>query len=142
MAGSSGSDEDVNVGKKRKQNPRNYKRNQIKSARLSGQAYESFSGKKVEEKKVGNPCRCSAKCFEHIGPENVQDTFNRFYSAYKTKDEQDLFLHGLIDVGDVVTRRPGSRDIKGKEREENANIRPKKKAGGNSNTIFLLETGE
>ncbi|KAG8280754.1 hypothetical protein J6590_073821 [Homalodisca vitripennis] len=69
---------------------------------LSGQAYESYSGKKVEEIKVET----------------------------------------LVDV---ITRRPGSRDIKGKEREENANIRPKKKAGGNSNpfvNIFLLETGE
>lgn len=56
MEESSGCEED-NVGKKRRQNPQNYKRNQIKSARLSGQAYESFSGKKVEEKKVGNPCR-------------------------------------------------------------------------------------
>lgn len=80
-------------------------------------------------------CRCSSKCFVDIGPENIQDSFNRFYSGYKTKDEQDLFLHGLIDVEDVATKRPGSRDNKGKEREENEKTRPKKKSGGNSNTF-------
>lgn len=77
---------------------------------------------------------CSRKCFEVIGAENVQDSFNRFYSSFKTKDEQDLFLHGLIDVFDVARKRPGSRDSKGKEREGNEEQGRKKKSGGNSKT--------
>lgn len=59
MEAISSSDEDdgKKVGKKRVSNPENYTRNKIKRARLSGQAYESHKGKKVEEKKIGNPCR-------------------------------------------------------------------------------------
>lgn len=50
-------DEDVVICKKKKPNPQNYKRNQIKKARLSGKSYETHKGKKVEEKKVKHPCR-------------------------------------------------------------------------------------
>lgn len=47
----------LQMGKKRKRKPENYKRNQIKMARLTGLAYDSHCGKKVNAKVVGNPCR-------------------------------------------------------------------------------------
>ena len=55
----------------------------------------------------------SRKCFESIGKDNLNDAFINFYSQFNTKDEQDLFLHGLIDVTDIVRKKPGSRDSKG-----------------------------
>ena len=53
---------------------------------------------------------CSRKCFEPIGKDNLDDAFINFYSQFNTKEEQDLFLHGLIDVTDIVRKRPGSRN--------------------------------
>lgn len=59
----------------------------------------------------------------------------KFYSQFQTKDEQDLFLYGLIDAEDVVRRRPGSRDSNGKQREGDFVGQKRKSNGGNSKTF-------
>ena len=75
---------------------------------------------------------CSRKCFEPIGKENLNDAFTNFYSQFNTKDEQDLFLHGLIDITDIVRKRPGSRDSKGSSHDANEDtVRKRKSNGGN-----------
>ena len=75
---------------------------------------------------------CSRKCFESIGKVNLNDAFINFYSQFNTKDEQDLVLHGLIDVTDIVRKRPGSRDSKGNSRDANEDtVRKRKSNGGN-----------
>ena len=75
---------------------------------------------------------CSRKCFEPIGKENLNDAFTNFYSQFNKKDEQDLFLHGLIDITDIVRKRLGSRDSKGSSRDANEDtVRKRKSNGGN-----------
>lgn len=47
------------------------------------------------------------KCFEKIGLVNIQHAFEYFRKSdnFSNKDEQDLFLHGLIDVVAIQRRR-------------------------------------
>lgn len=44
-------------------------------------------------------------CLEIVGEDNILDLFCKFHDL-KTKNEQDIFLQGLIDVEQVKTRRP------------------------------------
>lgn len=50
-------------------------------------------------------CRCKRHCLEKLGEDNVEDMFKKFYGI-QSKNEQDIFLEGLIDVEDVKNRRP------------------------------------
>ena len=85
------------------------------------------------------------KVFESIGKDNLDDAFINFYSQFNTKDEQDLFLHDLIDVMDIVRKRPGSRDIKGNSRDANEDAVRKRKSNGGNKMEFkyhVLEMNE
>lgn len=53
----SSSDDAPSVSKKRKNNPDTWKVNQRKIARQQGRSYVTKSGKQVQEKTVGNPCK-------------------------------------------------------------------------------------
>lgn len=47
---------------------------------------------------------CRAKCFEKLSSEELQENFERFYSL-ESKDSQDLFLQGLINIRSIHRRR-------------------------------------
>lgn len=48
---------------------------------------------------------CKKKCLETLGENNCMDIFTKFYSM-DSKNQQDMFIHGLIDVHSVKQRRP------------------------------------
>nr|CAI5866003.1 unnamed protein product [Callosobruchus analis] len=90
--------------KKRKSDPTKYDRNIIKNARVEGKSYTSSKGKNISAKHVGSsPCRL--KCYEKFSEDDKLQIFQRFYSL-QTKDEQDIFLEGLIQVLNIKQRRP------------------------------------
>ncbi|KAJ4426069.1 hypothetical protein ANN_26878 [Periplaneta americana] len=49
---SSTEEDEFSLGGKRKANPQSYKRNVVKQARLEGEAYTNYSGKKIDAKAV------------------------------------------------------------------------------------------
>ena len=79
---------------------------------------------------------CSRKCFESIGKDNLDDAFINFYSQFSTKDKQDLFLHGLIEVMEIVRKRHGSRDSKGNIHDANEDTVRKRKSNGANKKEF------
>nr|CAH7754812.1 unnamed protein product [Callosobruchus chinensis] len=90
--------------KKRKSDPTKYDRNIRKKARVEGKSYTSSKGKNIPAKHVGgSPCRL--KCYEKFNEDDKLQIFQRFYSL-QTKDEQDIFLQGLIQVLNIKQRRP------------------------------------
>jgi hypothetical protein len=48
-------------------------------------------------------CSCIHKCFENIS-EDQQWSLLQTFSSFNTKDEQDIFLSGLILVADIIRR--------------------------------------
>ena len=48
--------------------------------------------------------RCPLKCFTKINENDRNNIFAKFYSL-KTKDEQDIYLQGLIEKRSVGRRR-------------------------------------
>lgn len=50
-------------------------------------------------------CRCRRKCFEKVPENDRLDIFTRLHDM-KTKDEQDIFIQGLINVHTIQRRRP------------------------------------
>ncbi|XP_046684658.1 uncharacterized protein LOC124370417 [Homalodisca vitripennis] len=99
---------DVVIGSPRKtkrRDPSNYKLNIVKEARVKGQSYVSHKGKEVSAKKPQFDCRCANKCLKNLGEEDCLDVFQRFYDI-PSKNEQDLYIQGLIDAVDVQQRRP------------------------------------
>nr|CAH7745805.1 unnamed protein product [Callosobruchus chinensis] len=92
--------------KKRKSDPTKYDRNIRKKARVEGKSYTSSKGKNIPAKHVGgSPCSCRLKCYEKFNEDDKLQIFQRFYSL-QTKDEQDIFLQGLIQVLNIKQRRP------------------------------------
>ncbi|XP_025407208.1 uncharacterized protein LOC112681161, partial [Sipha flava] len=87
-------------------------RNIIKSAKLTGSSYVNHRKKQVPALIVGEPCRCRNKCFEKYGFETIQAVFDFFHNFehFQTKDEQDQYLQGLIDVVAVKRRRKSTKD--------------------------------
>ncbi|CAG9827956.1 unnamed protein product [Diabrotica balteata] len=73
-----------------------YKRNVIKQSRIKGISYVSYKGKTVPNKKIGLACKCPLKCFTKIKEDDRNEIFDKFYRL-NTKDEQDLYLQGLIE---------------------------------------------
>ncbi|KAJ4426861.1 hypothetical protein ANN_26660 [Periplaneta americana] len=99
---SSTEEDEFSLGGKRKANPQSYKRNVVKQARLKGEAYTNYSGKKIDAKTVGENCRM--QCTQNIGDDDYVEIFKQIYTL-KTKNEQDIFLQGLIDVQDIARNR-------------------------------------
>ena len=52
-----GLDEPPQKRQKGQKNPKKYKRNVIKSARVKGEEYVNYKGNTVQRKVVGNPCK-------------------------------------------------------------------------------------
>ncbi|KAJ8871806.1 hypothetical protein PR048_028146 [Dryococelus australis] len=58
----------------------------------------------VEFKAFGYVFRCKKKCLEKLGEDNCIGAFTKFHDI-PTKNEQGIFVHGLIDIQDIK-RRP------------------------------------
>lgn len=59
--------------------------------------------------------RCAMKCFEKFNEAERENIFEKFYTNFITKDEQDIYLQSLIAVTNVSKRRKLREG--GKERE-------------------------
>lgn len=81
----------------------------IKRSRVKGLPYKNYKGVPVPGKISGESCRCSLKCFDKIDELDRIQAFANLRDL-DTKNEQDIFLYGLIDVVAVKQRRPRTDD--------------------------------
>ena len=103
---------DKGPGRKAKSDPTQWRRNQAKLLRATGQAYVSSRGKNVPAAKIGTKCTCKNKCLagEYIS-QNVIEAVNKIY--FELGDQpivKDQYLMGLIKtrpVKRVRTKVPG-----------------------------------
>ncbi|XP_072400529.1 uncharacterized protein [Diabrotica undecimpunctata] len=91
--------------KKRSREPNMWKRNQRKLRRSKGEEYINVKGNIVERRSRGGPCQCRFKCFEGISEETLDKIFTSFYEI-GDKEQQDIYLGGLIQTRNVDRRRP------------------------------------
>lgn len=92
-------------------NEETYKRNVIKSAKVKGQAYTSYSGKHVEQRvQETYSCKCAVKCYANLTDENKIAIWNNFYS-FESKNIQDTYLQSLIEKRQVKRRRSKKEDL-------------------------------
>ena len=81
----------------RKRPKKGRKRDSLKKARLSGHV-------------TGRNCECKdLKCFEQVS-ENEQSRIIDHFNQISTKDEQDCFLAGLMNIKPVERRRSRKED--------------------------------
>ena len=109
---SSDSNNNVNHSKKRKRDPRNWKRNSDKLKRLRGELYVSISGKVVPARETGPACNCRRKCVDILDEEEKQEIITKFNSL-SSKEAQDAFLCASIAPRPVQRRRPRKGDESG-----------------------------
>ncbi|XP_050314378.1 uncharacterized protein LOC126748889 [Anthonomus grandis grandis] len=65
----------------------------------------------VPGKAVGEPCMCKLKCFEKLTPAEQIHIMNKFRS-FSTKNEQDIYLQGLLVSNNIKNRRPRKEEAK------------------------------
>nr|CAI5850994.1 unnamed protein product [Callosobruchus analis] len=94
--------------KRRKKQPHEWKQNKRKQARLRGEEYVSTSGKTISRKMVGE-ISCSDKCTEQILQDEKQAILSKLHEM-KSKDQQDTYLMGLMEVKPIARRRKSSRN--------------------------------
>lgn len=91
-----GSSDTPSRPRRRKRRPEAWKKNQAKAKHARGEAYVSPStGKAVEARKTGPPCRCKRKCFDQFSGEEMDGILKDFYDT-GDKQLQDAYLFGLI----------------------------------------------
>ncbi|CAH1100476.1 unnamed protein product [Psylliodes chrysocephalus] len=99
---------------------------------VTSQEYVNYKGNVVPAKSVGDLCNCKLKCLEKITNEQQLEAFERFYNL-ATKDEQDLYLQGLVHVSSIKTRRPRVQQLNDLGRTTNqllqAGVTPTDKRG-------------
>lgn len=105
---SSGSDSEADVPAqplKPVRKPETWKQHVSKRKRDSGEAYISrTTGQQVAARRVGPPCKCSNKCFEKVGHDNVQFLFDSFY-ALNNHYLQSHYIHSRVKVVKVKRTR-------------------------------------
>lgn len=82
-----------------------WKRNVTKVLRAKGQEYVSLRNKFVKKRVTGPPCKCKLKCFKIVTDEQKLMLLNIF-NGIGDKEMQDTFLSGLIEIKNIVKRRP------------------------------------
>lgn len=82
----------------------------IKRSRVKGLPYENYKGVLVPGKKPGEACGCALKCFEKIDEESRLQAFASLHNL-NSKNEQDIFLYGLIEVVSIKQKRPRTNDL-------------------------------
>ncbi|CAH1968754.1 unnamed protein product [Acanthoscelides obtectus] len=103
---------------KRDRNKLFIKNEVIKGARLRGKEYLNYKGIKVNQRTIGEPCRCRSCCFDKIPEGERQEISDRFY-ALETKNEQDAYMQVLIECSEISRKRP---------RVDQNNAKPKSKS--------------
>ncbi|CAI6374563.1 unnamed protein product [Macrosiphum euphorbiae] len=95
----------IRKGKKRSSNPLIWKRNVTKVLRAQGKECVSLRNKIIKRRVTGPPCKCKLQCFEAVTDEQKHLLINMFNNI-ADKEKQDTFLSGLIQISDVLRRRP------------------------------------
>ncbi|KAI4468070.1 dna-directed rna polymerases i ii and iii subunit rpabc2 [Holotrichia oblita] len=95
--------------------PEDYQRSVIKRSRVKGQEYINYKGNVVRAKSIGENCKCKRKCFEKIVEADRLTVFNRLYGL-ASKDEQDIYLEGLLSFRPVKRRRKQTEEFIGSKR--------------------------
>ncbi|XP_063219220.1 uncharacterized protein LOC134529249 [Bacillus rossius redtenbacheri] len=101
---------------KRKKGVRNveeYKCQRIKRARLQGKEYANYRGNVVKTKSTTESCRCARKCYDKIDIAQRGKLLDAIHS-FSCKNEQDIYLQGLLDAVPIKHRRPRNGDKSGK----------------------------
>ncbi|XP_063216697.1 uncharacterized protein LOC134527714 [Bacillus rossius redtenbacheri] len=107
---------DCNHSMKRKKGVRNveeYKCQRIKRARLQGKEYANYRGNVVKTKSTTESCRCARKCYDKIDIAQRGKLLDAIHS-FSCKNEQDIYLQGLLDAVPIKHRRPRNGDKSGK----------------------------
>ncbi|CAH0561691.1 unnamed protein product [Brassicogethes aeneus] len=81
-----------------------YKRNVIRKSKVAGKQHTNWRGNIVESRKTDDPCSCKKKCFSSLTTEYLQYRLSHF-NNFKNKNEQDIYLQGLITVANVQRKR-------------------------------------
>ncbi|CAH2014407.1 unnamed protein product [Acanthoscelides obtectus] len=102
--------------KRKKRCPETWKRNERKKARLLGSQYTTKTGKIVNKREVEADCTCKNKCMTKFTMEEKEAVLRALYEK-GSKNEQDVYLHGLMECKPVVRKRPN------KEARENSGQR-------------------
>lgn len=98
------------TNRKRKRNEELYQRNKIKKARVKGESYTNYKNVLVPARRLG-ACGCKKKCTEKILDVEKEEIFQKFYEI-SSKNEQDMFLQGLILCKEIKRRRPRTEGAK------------------------------
>lgn len=108
------SDEDTYNSNSRKRGQRNadaYKQRVIKMAKVKGYDYTNYAGKPIPKRTTGDDCNCPLKCFSKYN-DNEKSEIIENINKMKNKNEQDIYLQGLMDSYLVKRKRPRKDDPK------------------------------
>lgn len=101
--------EEVEDQRKRKGVRNETRAQKIKRSRTKGLPYENYKGVSVPGKSPGESCLCALKCFENIDEQTRIQAFADLHGL-NSKNEQDIFLYGLIEVVPIKQKRPRTND--------------------------------
>ena len=91
--------------RKRSRNEAEWEKNVAKRRRNLGLAYTSHTTKKaVSGRTIGQACKCSKKCFDIVGYENIQQLFKDFWDTGDW-DMQTAYLQKQTSISAVKRRR-------------------------------------
>ncbi|XP_049790952.1 uncharacterized protein LOC126198565 [Schistocerca nitens] len=90
--------------KKRTRNPSEWQREKRKRLRVAGKSYINSKGDVVQERKIGEDCKCRRKCYKIVTEDVRNKLFDGYYSL-KSHDEQNAYLFGLIRKYDIARKR-------------------------------------
>ncbi|GLH05514.1 uncharacterized protein GBIM_11094 [Gryllus bimaculatus] len=90
--------------KKRARNPSEWKREKRKRLRIAGKEYVNSRGDVVNERKIGEDCKCRRKCYSLVPEDQRNKLFDGYYSL-NSHDEQNAYLFGLIRKHDIARKR-------------------------------------
>lgn len=78
----------------------------------SGKRYKTYRGRgrDVEEKKIGDPCKCKKKCFENVSQDEKEVIFSKFWGL-KEYDIQNAYLMGCMSTQNIK-RKTKKRDTR------------------------------
>ncbi|CAH1973033.1 unnamed protein product [Acanthoscelides obtectus] len=105
MSSSESSDTEMIDRKRKKRCPETWKRNERKKARLLGSQYTTKTGKIVNKREVKADCTCKKKCMTKFRTEEKEAVLRALYEK-GSKNEQDVYLQGLMECKPVVRKRP------------------------------------
>lgn len=76
---------------------------------MAGKAYVNSKGDIVDERKIGEDCRCRRKCYALVTEEERHKLFVGYYSL-NSHDEQNAYLFGLIRKTEIARKRSKESD--------------------------------